>query len=76
MDLKEALTFWKSASLEQIEEDQPVVIDAASVPGWVIALRRPRDRAPYVEIWCEDDFIAETQAQQTPAPKEPVVRSQ
>lgn len=64
MKLKEALSFWENVSAEEVGQDQPVVIDAESVPGWVIALRRPRDRAPYVEIWWEDDFIAETQAHQ------------
>lgn len=65
MELKEALTFWEKASSKEVFEDQPVVIDAESIPGWVIALRCPRGRAPYVEIWWEDDFITETKAYQT-----------
>ncbi len=62
MELKEAVTFWEKLSFNEISEDQPIAIDAESVPGWIIALRCPRDRAPYVEIWWEGDFIAETQA--------------
>jgi len=64
MELKEALVFWKNVDLEEIYGDQLVVIDAESIPGWVIAIRRPRDRAPYIEIWWEGDFIAETQVHQ------------
>jgi hypothetical protein len=69
MELKEAVTFWRNEPSQEVLGDQAVVIDAESVPGWVIALRRPPDRAPYVEIWWEEDFIAETQAHQTSAPK-------
>jgi hypothetical protein len=67
MELKEALTFWANAS--EIQGDEPIVIDAESVPGWVIALRRPHGRAPYVEIWWEGDFIEETRIHQSADPK-------
>ncbi len=64
MELQEALTFWASTAVDSGAEDQPIAIDAESIPGWVIALRRPRDRAPYVEIWSAKDFITETQIHQ------------
>ena len=63
MQLKEALTFWTTDISDEPKFDRPVAIDAESIPGWVIALRRPRgeDQDPYVEIWSELDFIKETE---------------
>ena len=66
MQLKEALTFWND-SLDEAQIDRPLAIDAESIPGWVIAIRRPLrdDQEPYVEIWTESDFIAETEIHQS-----------
>jgi len=74
MELKEALLFWETASPDKVHGDRLIVIDAESVPGWVIALRHPRDRAPYIEIWWEGDFIAETQVHQSALAKPSNVR--
>ena len=67
MKLKEAVSFWKSESLEGSHLDQPLAIDTESIPGWVIAIRRPLDGTdePYVEIWTEHDFIQETEIHQS-----------
>ena len=66
MQLKEAITFWSNETFDEPEIDRPLAIDAESIPGWVIAIRRPHrsDQEPYVEIWSESDFIAETEIHQ------------
>lgn len=67
MQLKEAVSFWENNHAGEIEFDQTVAIDTESIPGWVIALRRPdgEDQDPYVEIWTEHDFIRETEIHQS-----------
>jgi len=67
MKLKEAVSFWTSENLEESHIDRPLAIDTESIPGWVIAIRRPQDEElePYVEIWTENDFIEETQIHQS-----------
>ncbi len=62
MRLDEVLDLWRAALLEGGEDgeggdDDFIFIDAQSVPGWVIALRRGPE--PYVEIWWEEDFLEE-----------------
>lgn len=61
MELSDAIDFWENSSSEEIQTDPPILIDTESIPGWVIALRSPPDRPPYIELWWESDFIEETE---------------
>lgn len=61
MDLQEAIDFWQQSWSQNPDSNPPAYIDAESVPGWVIALRCPQGRSPYVEMWWAHDFIAETE---------------
>lgn len=67
MQLKEAVTYWTNHSSKELHTDETLAIDWKSIPGWVIALRRPSNEElePYVEIWTEQDFITETQIYQS-----------
>lgn len=58
MDLNEALTFWTEILAKEEDETSVLVLDAETIPGWVIALRP--GGFPAVEIWWEEDFIEET----------------
>lgn len=69
MNLQEAIDFWTRSSPDDARVDQPLLIDAESIPGWVIALRCPRDQTPYIELWWESDFIEETRAHQAATSK-------
>jgi hypothetical protein len=74
MHLKEAVTFWTNHSSSEFDADETLAIDWKSIPGWVIALRRPSNEElePYVEIWTEEDFITETQIHQSESGTEKV----
>jgi len=74
MRLEEVLDFWREALVgrEGREgDDDFIVIDAQSIPGWVIALRRgPK---PYIEIWWERDFLEEVQIRSSSTQTEPIL---
>ncbi len=61
MDLQDAIDYWSDYASQDPDSDPLAYIDSESVPGWVVALRCPPDRSPYVEMWCANDFIAETE---------------
>ena len=61
MTLEEALIFGETF-LGDEAEDLPVILDAETIPGWVIALRP--GRRPHVEIWWGEDFIQEMKIHQ------------
>ncbi len=56
--MQEALTCWTEILSKEEEEASVLVLDAESIPGWVIALRP--GGFPVMEIWWEEDFIEET----------------
>jgi len=61
MDLQDAIDFWRQYASQDPDTDPLAHIDTESVPGWVVALRCPQGRSPYVEMWDVRDFIAETE---------------
>lgn len=71
MTLEEALSFWKTFLVDE-EEDAPIILDAETIPGWVIALRP--GRRPHVEIWWNEDFIREMEIHQEMLCEQPAER--
>jgi len=71
MTLEEALSFWETFLTEE-EGDFPIILDAETIPGWVIALRP--GRRPHVEIWWNEDFIREMEIYQEMLCEQPAER--